>query len=588
MSVESDLFRISVIGPKANVTRMLNEAIRQEGAGEIIVESDDIETVNRKLIGKDGMPGLMVVYGQLIDEKCLEEDALINEKWQAAVDRHKQKVASGEPMDDEYESRVELFKVKEYDSGSYEVQFSEYVSECAMDFDCIDWVDWEDIARVYKCRVFVDDLYYRNGEFMRFECATIYEPAEGSVRRTRLESGTTREEYDEFMDKLVELCPERYSPILEKYLQGRSIMEKKLNYDSADDFCEGMACVRRDGKCGFIDTSGREVVPCIYDGVDAFHEGMARVNIGGGWHSIGDEEPILSGGKTGFVDKTGREVIPCQYLYADNFHDGLAWVEVREDGKSSCFFIDKSGRRAGPSIDHSSDVFSEGLAKTYHDGKCGFMDKTGSVVIPCMYDDAGVFHEGLARVECNQKWGFVDNTGREVIPCQYEFVKDFHEGMAQVWVGGKRNYDEECGCDVLSGCKIGYIDKSGREVIPCQYEYANDFHDGLACVNVGLKEYGFIDKAGRVVIRDVSPAEFSEGLAYVRYGKKTGYIDKTGQVLIPDRFDQAYGFHDGLAMVREDRTWGFIDKTGQMVIEYHTDPAPPSAQFSASDNELPF
>lgn len=225
MSVESDLFRISVIGPKANVTRMLNEAIRQEGAGEIIVESDDIETVNRKLIGKDGIPGLMVVYGQLIDEKCLEEDALINEKWQAAVDRHKQKVASGEPMDDEYESRVELFKVKEYDSGSYEVQFSEYVSECAMDFDCIDWVDWEDIARVYKCRVFVDDLYYRNGEFMRFECATIYEPAEGSVRRTRLESGTTREEYDEFMDKLVELCPERYRPIREDYLKEKEEMK---------------------------------------------------------------------------------------------------------------------------------------------------------------------------------------------------------------------------------------------------------------------------------------------------------------------------------------------------------------------------
>lgn len=221
MSVESDLFHISVIGPKVNVTRMLNEAIRQEGAGSLIVEGDDIETINRKLIGKDWKPGLMVVYGQLIDEKCLEEDALINDKWQAAVDRHKQKVASGEPMNDEYETRIELFKVKEYDSGSYEVQFSQYVSEYAVDFDCIDWVDWEDIARVYKCRVFVDDIYYRNGEFMRFESATIYEPKEGGVKRAYLESGRTRKEYDEFMDKLAGCYPERYLLIRERYIEER-------------------------------------------------------------------------------------------------------------------------------------------------------------------------------------------------------------------------------------------------------------------------------------------------------------------------------------------------------------------------------
>ena len=224
MSVESDLFRISVIGPKARVTRMLNEAIRQEGAGDLIAEGDDIETINRKLFGKDGKPGLMVVYGQLIDEKCLEEDMVINDKWRAAVEKHKQKVASGEPMDDEYESRVELFKVEEYAPGTYEVKFSSYVSECESYGNCIDWVDWEDIARVYQCRIYVDDDYYRNGVFMRFECATIYEPSEGGVKRTHLESGTTREEYDEFMDKLVELCPERYLPLREDYLKEKEEM----------------------------------------------------------------------------------------------------------------------------------------------------------------------------------------------------------------------------------------------------------------------------------------------------------------------------------------------------------------------------
>lgn len=330
-------------------------------------------------------------------------------------------------------------------------------------------------------------------------------------------------------------------------------MKITLNYDSACDFCEGMASVCRDGKWGFIDTSGREAVPCKYDGVDSFSEGMARVNIGGGWIS-GDFGPVLAGGKTGFIDKTGREVIPCQYDFANNFHDGLAQIEVLEEGKSDRFVIDKSGQRTNG-------------------------------VIPGIYDDAGDFYEGLARVERNKKWGFIDKTGREVVPCKYSYVMDFHEGMAQVWIGGEWSYNEEDAIHLptLSGCKIGYIDKSGREVIPCQYDIADDFHDGLANVNGA-----FIDKTGQVVIQSAKCAgNFSEGLA-VFYGNKSGYIDKTGQIAIPARFDRAYDFHDGLAMVKENRTWGFIDKSGRMVIEYKTEPAPEPSKFSVPDDELPF
>ena len=372
-----------------------------------------------------------------------------------------------------------------------------------------------------------------------------------------------------------------------------TIMKKTLNYDSANDFCEGLASVCRDGKWGFIDTSGREVVPCKYDCVDDFHEGMARVNIGGKWSLYRPERMSLCGGKTGFVDKTGREVILCQYLHAENFHDGFAEVFVEEDGKGDYVLIDKSGQRADSGRFYVDVVFSEGLSMSYYDDhddiKIGFMDKTGRDVIPCIYDDAGDFHEGLARVARNKKWGFVDKTGREVVPCKYEAVYDFHEEMARVCVGGEWHYDEEEGEDYLSGGKMGYVDKSGHEVIPCQYVWANDFHDGLACVNVGEKEYGFIDKTGRVVIRNVNPfSEFSEGLAIFHSGHKSGYIDTTGRVAIPARFDHAFDFHDGLAMVKENRTWGFIDKTGQMVIEYKTEPAPEPKKFPVSDDELPF
>lgn len=65
---------------------------------------------------------------------------------------------------------------------------------------------------------------------------------------------------------------------------------------------------------------------------------MARVNIGGTPQSYGDPK----GGKWGFIDKTGKELIPVQYDKVKDFSNGKAVVEM--DGKT--FTINKKGENA--------------------------------------------------------------------------------------------------------------------------------------------------------------------------------------------------------------------------------------------------
>ena len=43
MSVESDIFFIGVTGPRKNVIRMLNAAIRNVGSGDVITDCDDMD-----------------------------------------------------------------------------------------------------------------------------------------------------------------------------------------------------------------------------------------------------------------------------------------------------------------------------------------------------------------------------------------------------------------------------------------------------------------------------------------------------------------------------------------------------------------
>ena len=248
------------------------------------------------------------------------------------------------------------------------------------------------------------------------------------------------------------------------------------------------------GKWGFIDKSGNEVVPCKYDWADSFSEGLASV--------------ILDG-KYGSIDKSGNEVVPCKYDYAYSFSEGLARVHL--DGKYG--FIDKSGNEVVPCKYDLAWRFSEGLASVELDGKCGFIDKSGNVVIPFKYDAARPFSEGLARVHLDGKEGFIDKNGNEVVPLKYDDAYDFSEGLALVRLDGK----------------YGFIDKSGNEVVPCTYDDAHSFSEGLAVVILDGKR-GFIDNSGNVVIPfkyDLA-YDFFEGLALVYLDGRDFSIDKSG------------------------------------------------------------
>jgi hypothetical protein len=69
--------------------------------------------------------------------------------------------------------------------------------------------------------------------------------------------------------------------------------------------------VKQNGKMGYIDRSGKMVIPPQFQDAGLFQEGRARVQIDFKW---------------GFIDETGKVVIPPQFETAQNFSEGLACV----------------------------------------------------------------------------------------------------------------------------------------------------------------------------------------------------------------------------------------------------------------------
>lgn len=178
-------------------------------------------------------------------------------------------------------------------------------------------------------------------------------------------------------------------------------------YDHQGPLLDGMASVERDGKWGFINDAGQEVIPCIYNEVWRFSHGIARVQFNGRW---------------GFINMEGKEVIPC--IFDDTgFMDEVGVATVELNGKYG--YYSKNGQEVVPCIYDSASDFCEGFALVMKNDLFGYIDPTGKEVIPCKYSCACDFCQSYARVWNDNKLGLIDKKGNEIIPCIFEDTDDF-------------------------------------------------------------------------------------------------------------------------------------------------------------------
>lgn len=219
------------------------------------------------------------------------------------------------------------------------------------------------------------------------------------------------------------------------------------------EFQDKIVIFSQDEKMGLRHLNGKVVVPCNYDVIQYFSDGMAAVCKGHLW---------------GYVDPLGTFVIPCSYHSSNYYDNGV---------------MDDWGEYGAP--DEAND-FHEGLVMVMKNRMAGFLNKQGKTVIPFVYKRAKDFSEGLAAVKTSQKWGFVDKEGNNVIPCRYDTVASFKEGLVAAVKNGK----------------CGYINASGQEVVPfifdkpAEFEPLHDFCEGLAVIKKN-GVYGYVDKEGK-------------------------------------------------------------------------------------------
>ena len=300
-------------------------------------------------------------------------------------------------------------------------------------------------------------------------------------------------------------------------------------YDTVDSFSEGLALVGQEGKCGFIDKTGAVVVPLKYDAAGSFSNGLAAVQRNGKW---------------GYIDKTGKVVVALEYNTVTSFSEGLAAVE--QDGKWG--FLDTTGAVAVPLRYDAVNSFSEGLAVVRRNWKFGFIDKTGKVVVPLEYDDDDSFSDGLAVVQQGWKYGIIDKTGAVIVPLEYDVVDSFSEGLVRVKRDGKWGYVDRAALRSVSRTHDSARPLSGNTgSLACARTQAVEL-DGkaLTLTTYALKGAGG-SETGYVRLRDVAyllsgtAAEFSvDWDGAVNITTKAAYAPDGSELETPFAGDRAY------------------------------------------------
>ena len=303
-----------------------------------------------------------------------------------------------------------------------------------------------------------------------------------------------------------------------------------------------------------------------YSEVSSFHEGLAIVMKG----------DYYSGQKYGAIDKKGNEVIPCVYDLLRDFHEGLA--AVKKDGKFGnrtykYGFINTKGEIIVPYVYDDVKDFSEGHAvvqKSTDHVLYGLIDSTGKQVLPCIYDGMENLSSGVTYAYNDKLKGFINSKGKIVLrPIdKYDTYGVFSEGMCKVGESYEK-YDSDMDVTMLLE-RCGFIDRTGKTVIRPYYDETLYFTDGLCAVKKDGK-WGYVNKQGEVIVslsyKYVHP--FNEGTAAVmKENDKYILIDKNGKQILPNEYEEAHSFSEGLALVKKNGKWGFIDKNGKSTFDF--------------------
>ena len=321
--------------------------------------------------------------------------------------------------------------------------------------------------------------------------------------------------------------------------------DHQLKYEYIGSLNDGrMRVLDFKGKYGYIDSSLKEVIPCIYDHASIFCDGISLVE---------------KDKKYGIIDTAGNKIVPCEYDEIISVEESRAdfrtpfgctidgYLLVRKDTIKAIYDLkNKQTVEIAYEVGRSDQYYPNNNYRLVWLGrKCGLAYKNGPIALPIKYERISSMHEGYLCIRYNKKWGFLDSNLREITSCIYDSARNFSNGLAAIKKDGK----------------WGYINQKGQEIITPQFDQTQDFTAGVAPVVVNGK-YGLINRTGTqkiaCIYEEIQPITKPRTLI-IKRGDKCAISDSNGHLLTNFAYDRANNY-SGTYIVYRNRLLGLVSE----------------------------
>ncbi len=403
-------------------------------------------------------------------------------------------------------------------------------------------------------------------------------------------------------------------------------VEETLTFEEAYPFFEDLACVKINGKYGYINKAGEIVIKPEYDTIGYFYSGISfqlKNNLYGAIDtsgkviipfeyeelSTGTEEYITAkkNGMYGCIDYNNEVIIdftspmPIQLnsysqdhtiaiVCNESLSQGI--VDIKTGYKSPVIYSSiepwfndsktittSSGSKYGfINLDTQTEIepqfsnglyFNDGLAAATNDNeKYGYIDVTGNYVIEPIYDEASPFSDGLAFVKVNEKYGCINTKGEMVLEPQFPSSGFFNNGVAEIY--SSSNINESI-----------YINTAGEEISMEEYyktfkhyffESQPDlkiiptyyYHENLGQCAMALNTYGEI--LFKTVYDNIFPFQYN--MAIVMTNNKFGCINEKGIEILPPIYDSLTIVNESTIIASEKGKFGLIDTMRNEILPF--------------------
>jgi len=274
---------------------------------------------------------------------------------------------------------------------------------------------------------------------------------------------------------------------------GKVLFASERTYSSYARHSDGLMKFSTRGKWGFLDASGKVAIPCRFDDVGEFSEGLCVVR-------QGDERFFIDTGGmpatrlNGAVRELERASLPlgfpCLDMSLSRFSDGLVLCFLAEGAA----FLDRQGqtvlrldrsayrcvgdfenglcvsmvresqlgtreshadRRAGDKpqkgrvLASAWSDYADSPEEEHEEWHFGIIDKRGRLVCRPLFDRIKRSPAGVFAVKRGDKWGLLNRRGREIFPAVLDDVC-FVGGLVEAARGGRKLWLDSAGEPVFS------------------------------------------------------------------------------------------------------------------------------------------